>query len=239
MIVVPAHSTTRAMARLSTRGYWDQRYTIDPEPFDWYQRYATCKPYRELLKRHVAPSDQILMLGAGSSRLSEEMYADGYRSIYNVDLSPTCVRLLNARYRELNQSRADDDQMSIESAVMDVRTMEIKDASFDTALDKATLDGMMVGENPAEDAGKYLKEVARVLRPNSVLLVLSSGDAAQLTPLLQNPAYGWTVTTHAVAKPTIRGQNTANLPISADVGGSNVHHLFACIKGNRTVSSRA
>ena len=223
------------MSYLSTTKYWDQRYTLDPHPFDWYQRYATCKPCRELLKRHISPSDQILMLGAGSSRLSEEMYADNYRSIQNVDFSPVCVRLLNERYRGLNQDRPDDDQMSIESAVMDVRGMELSDGSFDAALDKATLDVMMVGENATENVGKYLKEVARVLRPDSVLLILSCGDAEQYTKVLQNASYGWTVMKHAVAKPTIGGQDTANLPISADVGGGNVHHLFVCTKGNRTV----
>lgn len=222
-------------ARLTTKEYWDQRYTLDPEPFDWYQRYGTCKPYRELVKRHISPSDQILLLGAGSSRLGEEMYADKYRSICNVDFSSTCVRLLNERYRELNQSRPDDDKMSIENAVMDVRQMEFSDGSFDAALDKTTLDVIMVGESAAENASKYLKEVARVLRPSSVFLLLSSGDAEQRTKLLQNASYGWTVTKFAVSKPTIRGQNAANLPVSADVGGGNVHHLFVCTKGNRAV----
>ena len=28
------------MAQYGKTAYWDERYTKDPEPFDWYQRYS-------------------------------------------------------------------------------------------------------------------------------------------------------------------------------------------------------
>ena len=28
------------MAQYGKVAYWDERYTKDPEPFDWYQRYS-------------------------------------------------------------------------------------------------------------------------------------------------------------------------------------------------------
>ena len=28
------------MAQYGKTSYWDERYTKDPEPFDWYQRYS-------------------------------------------------------------------------------------------------------------------------------------------------------------------------------------------------------
>ena len=28
------------MAQYGKTNYWDERYTKDPEPFDWYQRYS-------------------------------------------------------------------------------------------------------------------------------------------------------------------------------------------------------
>ena len=35
------------MSRLATDEYWEERYQQDPEPFDWLQRYSTCREFRE------------------------------------------------------------------------------------------------------------------------------------------------------------------------------------------------
>ena len=69
------------MAQYGKTTYWDERYTKDPEPFDWYQRYSGIK---DLVAQYVKKSDNILMSGAGNSRLSEDMYDDGYTTIANM-----------------------------------------------------------------------------------------------------------------------------------------------------------
>ena len=100
------------MAQYGKASYWDERYTKDPEPFDWYQRYSgikdllaqyarsifartplqrqTCRcgraycsvPRLRLLLTlsravfrplQVKKTDHILMVGAGNSRLTEDM----------------------------------------------------------------------------------------------------------------------------------------------------------------------
>ena len=78
------------MAEYGHATYWDTRYTKyvsklrylgwptrlmegrhtfnncrDPEPFDWYQRYAGLK---ELINQYVKKHDNILNVGAGNSR---------------------------------------------------------------------------------------------------------------------------------------------------------------------------
>jgi len=63
------------MAAYGKTQYWDERYTKDPEPFDWYQRYSGLQ---ELLNKSIKKDDNILMVGSGNSRLSEDMYEDGY-----------------------------------------------------------------------------------------------------------------------------------------------------------------
>ena len=223
------------MARLGSKDYWDARYTLDPQPFDWLQRYGTCKPYRDLVKRYAKPADQIIVLGAGSSRLSEELHDhDKYKSLYNVDFSAVAISQLNERYAQLNEGRAEDAQLRIESAVMDLRSMDFNDGSFDVALDKAVLDVVLCGEGAAENAAKLLSEVARVLRPNAVLLLLSSSPPESRMTLLQGAlATGWTISSLPVPKPTVLGQNAANLPISADIGGGSVHYLYVCARGSR------
>jgi len=62
------------MAQYGKTTYWDERYTKDPEPFDWYQRYSGI---RDLINQYVKREDVILMAGCGNSRLTEDMFEDG------------------------------------------------------------------------------------------------------------------------------------------------------------------
>ena len=87
----------------ATPAYWDKRY-IDEAPFqfDWLQRYGHYTEQTELRKiiLEVVPKrGYILNLGAGTSRMSEEMNLDGYLTILNVDVSGTAVRLMTEHYK--------------------------------------------------------------------------------------------------------------------------------------------
>ena len=85
-------------------GYWDQRYTEeDGHPFDWFQRYGHRDEKTELRKmilEQVPKKAYTLVVGAGTSRMSEEMNADGYKTILNTDVSGVAVRLMTERYKE-------------------------------------------------------------------------------------------------------------------------------------------
>jgi len=71
------------MAQYGKSEYWEERYTRDPEPFDWYQRWAGLKDtFLEYCQTHM----KILMLGSGNSRLSEEMYEEGFHNVTNIDI---------------------------------------------------------------------------------------------------------------------------------------------------------
>lgn len=60
------------MAQYGKGDYWDERYTRDPEPFDWYQRWSGV---RDIIAPLIAAqSSPVLVVGAGNSRMSEEMY---------------------------------------------------------------------------------------------------------------------------------------------------------------------
>jgi 2-polyprenyl-3-methyl-5-hydroxy-6-metoxy-1,4-benzoquinol methylase len=52
------------------------------------QRYSGLK---DLLYVHMRKDDNILMVGAGNSRLSEDMYDDGFTSLTNIDASRVCI----------------------------------------------------------------------------------------------------------------------------------------------------
>merc|ERR1712190_649882 len=86
-----------AMAQYGKPEYWEERYTRDPEPFDWYQRWAGLK---DTLLEYVTTQNMILMLGAGNSRLSEEMYEEGFHNITNIDISLVVTKAMQEKYRE-------------------------------------------------------------------------------------------------------------------------------------------
>jgi hypothetical protein len=73
---------------------------------------------------------------------------------------------MRAKYAALHQ----------EWRVMDVRSLELADAEVDVAVDKGTLDAMIHGslwdppEDVCENVGRYVDEVARVLRPGGLWL---------------------------------------------------------------------
>lgn len=49
--------------------YWDNRYSSESGPFDWYQKYPSLAPLINLyIPRHVHP--RILVVGCGNSGMN-------------------------------------------------------------------------------------------------------------------------------------------------------------------------
>jgi len=122
------------MAQYGKSSYWDERYTKDPEPFDWYQRYAGI---RDLINQYVKREDVILMGGCGNSRLTEDMFEDGYTTITNIDVSRVVIDQMIDRYK---------DKPTLQWQQMNVTSLEFPDETFDVVIAKATLDAVLCGE---------------------------------------------------------------------------------------------
>jgi len=202
------------MAQYGKSEYWEERYTRDPEPFDWYQRWAGLK---DTLMEYVTPQNTILMLGAGNSRLSEEMYEEGFHNITNIDISLVVTKAMQEKYK---------DKPDMTYVQMDGRAMELPDQNFNVCIDKATLDSVLCGEGSTHNAQKMLQEVSRVLQPNGVYIAISHGQPSYRLTYLQRPEFGWNVKIHTVQKPMMG--MTASL--SAD-DKDNVHYIYVCVKG--------
>jgi len=202
------------MAQYGKTSYWDERYTKDPEPFDWYQRYSGIK---DLIAQYVKKSDNILMSGAGNSRLSEDMYDDGYTTIANIDISRVCIDQMIEKYR---------DKPTLTWQQMNVCALEFPDESFDVVLDKGTADSILCGEGSTANAAKMCQEVSRVLKPSGTFVVVSYGVPDNRLSYLENEDYGWSVTVHTVAKPTV---SATAVPDTKDA--NSVHYIFVCVKG--------
>jgi len=75
-------------------------------------------------------------VGSGNSRLSEEMFEEGYSNITNIDISNVCVKAMKDKYKEKGDN--------FKYLLMDVKSMDFPEASFDAVVDKATLDSVLV-----------------------------------------------------------------------------------------------
>lgn len=202
------------MAQYGKPEYWEERYTRDPEPFDWYQRWAGLK---DTLLEYVQTNHTILMLGAGNSRLSEEMYEEGFHNITNIDISLVVTKAMQEKYR---------DKTGMTYQQMDCRAMEFQDGIFNVVVDKATLDSVLCGEGSTHNAQKMLQEVSRTLSPNGVYIAISHGQPSYRLTYLQRPEFGWNVKIFTVQKPMMG--MTASL---ASDDKDNVHYIYICTKG--------
>ena len=202
------------MAQYGKTSYWDERYTKDPEPFDWYQRYSGIQ---ELVQKYVKKDDAVMMAGCGNSRLSEDMFEDGFANISNVDISRVVIDQMGDKYK---------DKPALTFQQMNVCSLEFPDESFDAVIVKGTMDAILCGEGSTANVAKMCMEVSRVLKPSGVLFVVSYGVPDNRMQYLENEDYSWTVTTHTVPKPTV---SATAVPDTKDA--NSVHYIYVCAKG--------
>ena len=202
------------------RDYWDDRYTKDPEPFDWYQRYSGIK---DLISQYVNKGDSILQAGCGNSRLSEDMCDDGYQNITNIDISNVVIGQMVDKNREKN---------SMTWQQMNVTALEFPDESFDAIIDKGTLDSILCGEGSTANTAKYCTEASRVLKPKGVFFIVSYGIPDNRMQYLENEDYSWSVDYQTIPKPTV---SATAVPDTKD--SQSVHYVYICQKGGLGIES--
>jgi SAM-dependent methyltransferase len=205
------------MAQYGKPEYWEERYTRDPEPFDWYQRWAGLK---DIFSEYIQQNHQMLVIGAGNSRLSEEMYEEGYHNISNIDISLTVIKAMQEKYQ---------DKAGMSYQQMDCRAMDFPEGIFNVVIDKATLDSILCGEGSTHNAQKTLQGVSQVLGPNGVFLCVSHGQPSYRLTYLQRPEFGWSVKVHTVQKPMM-GMTVSLASDDKD----NVHYIYVCMKGEKS-----
>ncbi|KAL8437842.1 hypothetical protein Efla_000962 [Eimeria flavescens] len=185
----------------------------DPEPFDWFNKYPALKPI--LLDAGLQESSSILMLGCGTSTMSENMWDDGYRNITNIDFSPQCISLMQKRCA---------DKPGMTFMVLDVLDLkELAGRSFDFIIDKGTLDCILCGEKSFENIHKALTLISQLLSPGAVYLMMSYGSPMFRLNHLQKAEFGWTVELQTLEKPSL------NTPAEVEEK-SDVHYIYLCRK---------
>lgn len=142
--------------------YWDNRFKQARGLFDWYADYSQIKQIMDNMG--LSKSDRILMVGCGNSKLSEQMYDDGFTNIVNTDISPACIEHMKKHY--------ENSEKKMEWMVMDATDLKFEDQSFELVIDKGTIDALVCGTH-VDATLKLLREMSRVTKVGHQFLVIT------------------------------------------------------------------
>ncbi|KAK6143188.1 hypothetical protein DH2020_023536 [Rehmannia glutinosa] len=174
--------------------YWDARYIQEANcgSFDWYQRYSALRPF---IRKYISPNSRVLMVGCGNAVISEDMVKDGFEDIMNIDISSVAIEMMRKKHEHISLRSYPDMQM-------DVRDMSLfPDDSFDSIIDKGTLDSLMCGTDAPISASQMLGEVSRLLKPGGVYMLITYGDPTVRMPHINRPVYNWKIELYIIPRP--------------------------------------
>eukprot|EP00340_Litonotus_pictus_P007048 CAMPEP_0170519522 /NCGR_PEP_ID=MMETSP0209-20121228/4907_1 /TAXON_ID=665100 ORGANISM="Litonotus pictus, Strain P1" /NCGR_SAMPLE_ID=MMETSP0209 /ASSEMBLY_ACC=CAM_ASM_000301 /LENGTH=320 /DNA_ID=CAMNT_0010805427 /DNA_START=48 /DNA_END=1007 /DNA_ORIENTATION=- len=140
--------------------------------------------------KHEKETSKVLNLGCGNAEMSEDMYADGYINISNIDISENVIEQMKVRNKEK--------KMTWE--VMDVMNLSYSDNSFDLVVDKSTIDAILCGESSFINVSKMIKEVDRVLKVNGIYMIISYGQPENRLFHLEREHLNFDTTVYTIKK---------------------------------------
>ena len=160
--------------------YWDERYGVVNEQFDWYQTWDTIYPH---ISKLFLGGEVVLNIGCGNSTMSADM-AKVFEKVVSIDFSAVVIRQMAERYSE---------NKKLEWFTMDCTDMTFEDEQFDFAFDKGTLDAIMCGEDSKINIELALLEIYRVLTDGGVFVEISYGTPESRLPLFRSFDFNWDV----------------------------------------------
>jgi len=185
------------MAEYGKTEYWDERYTKDPEVFEWYQTY---QGIRHVLQPWIHEKSNVLIVGCGNSSMGEDLAKAGVHKVTSIDTSRVVVQQMSAKHREIT---------NLAYTVMDVRRMQYPDASFDVCVDKGLLDTLLCMRDGEEVAKAAFSEIYRILKPSGALVLVSHGGPEGRAPLFQTEKLNWQLQQPVARVPKPRKQTEA------------------------------
>lgn len=178
--------------------YWEARYAERPLERagkavfeEWYAPYSAM---RDVLLPLLKPTDRILHVGCGQSRLGFDLYADGFCNVLNMDISEACVSQLAARYA--------NSAPKMHFRVMDMMDLECEDETVEMIVDKGGIDALMCTGSTLANAEACIAEFLRVLVPGGSYFVATR--QARTTSVLGQQTAGWKVKVQEVDVPQSR-----------------------------------
>ncbi|CAE7683463.1 Eef1akmt4, partial [Symbiodinium microadriaticum] len=141
--------------------FWDEWYTSEPEPFEWYYPY---KKFASVINDHVAKEAKILVAGCGNSYMMEDMVADEFVDITGVDISRVVIDLMKVRCADYPEIRLLTGNM---------QDTNLPKESFDCIIDKGLMDSILCDLKGEEGVQNLVREVERLLTPDGIFICIS------------------------------------------------------------------
>jgi len=190
--------------------YWEERYKNTDSTFEWLEDYDSLKCLIDKLQISKE-NGKILNLGCGNSKICENMYDDGYKNIYNIDISHNVINTMIERNKILRPN--------IKFEVMDVRDLKYENNSIDLAIDKSTIDALLCGENSFINVAKMIKEVQRVLKVGGYYMIISYGTPENRVLHLKRKFESFKIDIYTIKKDYVE-----------DEGYEQYHYIYICKK---------
>lgn len=178
--------------------WWDQEYKKckKEDKYEWFTGNYDENFLNLLYSLIPSKESRIINLGCGISRIQESIYDNGYKHITNVDVSPSCIQLMK-----------DSDTRGMKWDIVDVmKPFPYPDASFEFALDKGTLDALIIekadkweiDDDVYETASTYFREISRTLSPGGKFVQITFGQPHFRKRLFEKDEFNWTVEVHTL-----------------------------------------
>ncbi|EYU45720.1 hypothetical protein MIMGU_mgv1a018471mg [Erythranthe guttata] len=173
-----------AFGSFTKQDNWDYFFTLrGVDDFSEWNNLSFPPPPEEL---------NILVPACGNSRLSENLYDEGFRNIINVDFSKVVISAMmkrNLRGRPAMKWR-----------VMDITNIQFENGTFDAIVDKGGLDALMESELDSRSGILYISEVKRLLKAGGKYICLTLAEPHVLGLLFRKFRFGWKVNLYAIAQ---------------------------------------
>ncbi|KAK8880663.1 Endothelin-converting enzyme 2 [Tritrichomonas musculus] len=173
--------------------WWEGEYAkcSKDDQYEWFTG-SYDDDFINLICSNIPSHDsKIVHLGCGISRIQETLYDKGYHDITNNDISESCIKLMK-----------DSDTRGMKWDIVDIlKPLPYDSESFDVALDKGTLDAIIlekadkfdIEDEVYEISEKYFSEVSRILKPGGIFIQISFGQPHFRRRLFQRDVFNWTV----------------------------------------------
>jgi len=155
-----AVTASAALPGYADKQYWATRYTDTSfEPFDWYLKWQLLK---DTLGRFLTPESHILVLGCGTSDLTEQLYAEGFVNVSNID---QCEALID----QLVEKHQDKTTVQYEASPVHLLPKDFPTwiGKFDLAIDKGMLDSLACSADKWRSTRDALVAISAVLKPGT------------------------------------------------------------------------
>lgn len=155
-------SAKREKHEYASKDFWNSRFN-EEEKYDWYIGWPELKPY--FLQLGLTTDAPILNVGCGNSSVAVDMWNDGLKNLWNIDISD---KVIDNMKKQVGNSGVGGQWLEMDATNM----TSFADNSFQAVIDKGTLDALVCADEKSIPIN-LVKEMFRVCRPGGVVMIIS------------------------------------------------------------------